>query len=100
LSTAHPENAATPELTGFGLAVHVRVPVPPVIARVTELVLSPVTVLPPASCTVTTGWVANATPPVLPLGLVVKASFFAAPRVIPKVVLTAFVRPVEVAVRV
>ena len=99
MSTAHPEKVATPELAAFGLAVHVRVPVPLVIARVTALV-SLVAVLPEASCTVTTGWVANATPPVLPLGIVVKASFLAVPRVIPKVLLTALVRPVVVAVRV
>ena len=59
-----------------------------------------VTVLPPASWTVTTGWVAKAMPPVEPEGLVVKASLVAAPTVMVKLVLTALVSPPEVAVSV
>src|SRR5512143_630794 len=48
----------------------------------------PVTVLPLASCRVTTGCVEKATPPVLLPGLVVKASLAAAPAVMLKEPLT------------
>ena len=62
-----------------------------VMVNVTELVL-PSTVFPPGSCTLTTGWVGNATPPVEPLGCVVNASFAAAPTVIVERVLVADVK--------
>ena len=66
-----PAKVTTPATAAFALAVQVRaapaVPLPLVIARVTELV-SVATVLPPRSCTVTTGWVPKATPPVEPEG--------------------------------
>ena len=70
-----------------------------VIAKVTASVL-PTTVLPPRSCTATTGWVANATPPVDPLGCVVKPSLAAAPAVMVKLLLVAAVRMPSVPVSV
>src|SRR5258707_7375909 len=70
-----PANVATPEEALSGLAVHVSVPPPGFvpIARVIGAEL-PVTGLPPASSTVTTGCVVHAVPPVPPPGCVVKAS--------------------------
>ena len=80
-SILQPANVATPATAGFGLVVQPKTaPAGVVIAKVTELVL-PVTVLPPASCTVTTGWVAKATVPFAPTGWVVNANFAAAPTV-------------------
>jgi len=75
LSTLHPANDATPETDASGLVVQASVaPLGVVNAKVTELVF-PVTVFPPASWTVTTGWVANAVwLALLALGWVVKAS--------------------------
>jgi hypothetical protein len=71
-----------------------------VIARVIDVVLV-VTVMPPASWTVTTGWEAKATLcVVLADGEVVKASLAAEPTVMVKLVLTALVRPLEAAVSV
>ena len=46
-----------------------------------DRVVAVVTVLPPASSTVTTGWVAQACPSTPPPGWVVKASWVAAPMV-------------------
>ena len=66
---------------------------------ITELV-SVVTVLPPASCTVTTGWVAEATWLAPPPGWVVNATLAAAPTVIVKLLLVAAVSPLAVAVSV
>ena len=66
-------------------------------ARVTELVL-PVTVLPKASCTVTSGWPAHAVWLVPLPGCMVKATLLAAAAVIVKVLLVAEVLPAEVAV--
>jgi len=87
-----PLKVATPDVALSGLAVTVRVPllgfVP--MARVMELV-AVVTVLPPASCTVTPGWVDSADPPVPLPGCVVKASLDAVPTVILKVLLIAWV---------
>ena len=62
------------------VAVPLSVPPPALfwIARVTFWEV-PVTALPFASWSVTTGWVAQAVPPVPPPGCVVKASFAAAP---------------------
>jgi hypothetical protein len=65
--------------------------------RVTEFV--PVVVLPPASWTVTTGWVPKAVPLVELEGLVVKASLVAGPEIV-KPALTALVSEPEVAVSV
>ena len=59
-----------------------------------------VTVLPPASWTVTAGWVAQAVPSTPPPGWVVKASWEAAPMVIEKALLVTSVKPVAEAVRV
>ena len=87
-------NVATPATAATVVAVQAREPVagPLAIARVTFPV-SVVTVLPKASCTVTTGGVVNATPSVTPpTGWVVKASLFAAPTVMT----TLFEAPVEV----
>ena len=83
LSTDRPANVATP-FTAATVTVPDSVPGPPVggvplvIASVTGDV-SEVTVLPSASCTVTFGCVANATPPVELLGCWVKASFAGVP---------------------
>ena len=59
-----------------------------------------VTVLPPASCTVTTGWVAHTELRAPPPGWVVNASLAAAPTVMLNVELVADVRVPLVAVRV
>jgi hypothetical protein len=67
--------------------------------RATEEVLV-LTVLPPASWTVTTGWAANAMPLVEPEGLVVKASWEAAHTMMVTLVLEALVSPLAVAVSV
>ena len=56
--------------------------------------------MPAESWTVTTGWVANAVPPVAPEGLGGKVSVVAAPGVMVKLVLTALVSPLEAAVSV
>ena len=95
----HPAKVATPEAAALGFAVQRRVAPPPeVILRVICVVL--LTVLPPASWTVTTGCVANAVLMALPTGEVVKASLLAVPVVMVKPVLTALVSPLEAAVSV
>jgi hypothetical protein len=105
LSIAQPANVSTPDAAFFGFAVHDNVPgpplegVPPVIDNVTEAEL-PVTVLPPASWTVTTGWLANATPPVPPPGCVVKRSREAEPTAMLNAELVPWLRPPLVAVSV
>ena len=79
-----PANVATPATAAFGFAVHTNVAAPAVvIANVTELVF-PVTVLPPRSCTVTTGWVERHARPSNRPGWVVNASFASRPTVIVK----------------
>lgn len=99
MSIRQPAKVATPEEAGVGLPVQLRVaPAGVVILRVTEFV--PVVVLPPESWTATTGWLAKAIPPVELGGLVVKASFVAVPTVMLKLVLTALVSPLAVAVSV
>ena len=99
MSIRQPAKVATPEEAGVGLAVQLRMaPAAVVILRVTELV--PAVVLPPASWTATTGWVAKAIPPVELDGLVVNASFVADPTLMLKLALTALVSPVAVAVSV
>jgi hypothetical protein len=76
LSILQPANDATPATAASGFAVHVSaapvVPVPLVIASVTEAVLF--TVFPLASSMVTTGCVPSAAPPVPPPGCVVKTN--------------------------
>src|SRR6476661_1519700 len=73
-----PVKVATPATAGSGVAfVHVSsAPAGVVIVRVTPLA-SELTVLPAVSWILTTGWVANATPPVEALGEVVNASLVA-----------------------
>ncbi len=91
---------ATPATAALGFAVQVRVaPAAFVMLSVTgaELV---VTVLPPASCTSTTGWVPKAVPPVESEGSVVKDRLVAALVVIVKGALTSLVRVPDVAVSV
>ena len=56
--------------------------------------------LPPASSTVTAGWVVQVAPLAPPPGWVVKASFEAAPMVMVKLLLVAPVSPVAEALRV
>ena len=68
-------------------------------ARVT-LALELVTVFPPASCTVSTGWVAHTVAWTPPPGWVVNASWLADPTVTLKVLLVAEVSEPLVAVRV
>jgi len=96
----HPAKVATPEEAASGLVVHVSVPLPGFvpIASVIDAELL-VTVLPPASCTFTTGCTAQAVPPVPPPGCVVKASWAADPTVMLNELLVAPVRPVLLAVR-
>ena len=69
------------------------------IASVTLLVLV-VTVLPPASWTVTVGCTEHALPACPPPGCCVKASFAAGPTATLNALLVALVRPASVAVRV
>jgi len=81
LSTLQPAKVATPATADVGFSVQVRVaPAGVVMLRVIGALLTP-TGLPPASWTVTTGWVARAMPPVEPEGCVVKASLVAGPEV-------------------
>jgi hypothetical protein len=96
----HPAKVATPETALVGLAVQVSVAPPgDVMVRVIETPLE-VTGLPPASWTVTTGWVAKAVPLEEPDGFVLKASLLAPPTVIVKLALTPLVSPPVVAVSV
>jgi hypothetical protein len=94
-----PVNVDTPEVA-LRVAVPESVPLDGlvVMARAIDAEL-PVTVLPPASWTVTTGCAVHAVPPVPPPGCVVKASLAAVPTVMLKLLLTALVRPLEEAVR-
>jgi hypothetical protein len=94
-----PTNVATPATALLGFVVQVRVaPAGVVMLRVTPTVLL-LTVRPPASATVTTGWTENATPPVPSEGSVVTSRLVAAPKML-KPVLTAAVSPPAVAVSV
>ena len=96
----HAAKVDTPEIAALGFVVQVRIAPPPeVMLRVIEAVLE-VTVLPPASWTVTTGCVAKAVLTVEPTGEVVKASLVAMPVVMVMLVLTPLVRPLEDAVSV
>ena len=98
-----PANVATPLDAAFGFVVHASVapdvPVPLVIASVTELE-SVVTVFPPASCTVTCGCVVKAVKATAPAGCWVKASFAAGPTVIAIAPLAVEVSEPSVAVSV
>ena len=93
-----PAKVATPLVAPSGLVVQARVPagLPAPTARVMELV-AVVTVLPPTSWTVTTGWVVHVAPLAPPPGWVVKPSWVAAPIVMAKALLVAVVSPLEVA---
>src|SRR5450759_3575127 len=95
-----PANVSTPAPAAFGLAVQAR-SAPPgvVIVRVIEVVAE-VTVLPPASWTVTVGWLVQAVLLVPPPGCVVKASLLGAPTVMLNELLVAPVRPVLATVSV
>src|SRR5689334_17182256 len=95
-----PANVATPATAAFGLAVHANVAPPGVVSASVTDDVSVVTVLPPASCTVTTGCVPNAAVAAAPLGCVVNASFAAAPTVIVTDELTAVVSEPSDAVNV
>jgi hypothetical protein len=89
-----PVNVATPAIAVF-VTVPARAPLPGLVpmAIVIDAEL-PVIVLPPASCTATTGWgLSGALTTALP-GLVVKPTFAAEPTVILKVALVAPVSPV------
>ncbi len=100
LSTLQPVNATRPADAASGFVPHVRVAAPGTVSvRVTAL-LAPVTVLPDASRTVTTGWVARAVPPVPLPGWVVNARLLAAAGVMVKDVLVAEASPEAVAVSV
>jgi hypothetical protein len=102
-SILQPVKVATPATTGSGFALVQLNVAPPelVIVNVTEVVLSVVIVLPPRSCTFTTGCAGKTTPPVELVGWVVKPTFAAAPTVMVKLgVLTAEVNPVAAAVKV
>jgi len=93
-----PANVATPELALVGFVVQVSVaPAGVVMVRVTGAVLV-VTVLAPASWTVTTGWVPKTLPAAEFEGLVAKASVVADPAVMVMLVLVALVSPLEAAV--
>ena len=88
-----PANAATPAATATVAFEQVRAAPAGlegwVIVNVTLPVLVVVTVLPPRSCTATTGWVPKATPLVAPLGDVVKPSRAAPPTEIVRLALFA-----------
>ena len=95
-----PAKVATPETAVLGFVVQVRVAPPPeVMLRVIDAVLL-VTVLLPASWTVTTGCVAKAVLMAEPTGEVVKASLVAMPVLMVKLVLTPLVSPLDAAVSV
>ena len=100
MSILQAAKVADPEAALVGLAAQVRVAPPgDVMVRVTEALLV-VTVLPPASWTVTTGCVAKAVELAELEGLVVKTSLLAGPRAMVKVALTPLVSPPVAAVRV
>ena len=95
-----PAKLAVPVLALSGFVVQARVPpglVP--MASVIELV-AVVTVLPPASSTVTLGWVPQTAPLAPPPGWVVKTSWEAAPMVMGTLLLVMVVKPVAAAVSV
>ena len=96
-----PEQEATPADADLGWLVQLRV-APPVGAVIFSVMAAelPVMVLPPASCTATTGWTPNTAFTAVSVGEVVKPSLAAGPIVIVTVVLTALVRGLLAAVSV
>ena len=95
-----PAKLAMPVLAVSGLVVQASVPpglVPT--ASVIELVAL-VTTLPPASSTLTAGWVPQAAPLAPPPGWPVKTNWEALPKVIVNVPLETVVKPFAAAVRV
>src|ERR1700730_18562383 len=90
---AMPATAAT--VAGPG-----RAPPEPVLMTTATLEVSVVTVLPDASCTVTTGWVAKRAVLAAPTGWVVTASLAAAPAEMAKLELNGSVNRPSVAARV
>ena len=75
--SARPEKVATPPTAVTGFDAQLKLPPPVAFARVTEDV-SPVTVSPLESSTVTTGWVLHVLPKLLLPGEVVTSSWLAA----------------------
>ena len=98
-SMVQPENVASPEAL-VRVVPPLQVNVPPASFRVrARVITSPlvVTVLPPASWSATTGWVAHGRPPVPPPGCAVKPSLTGGPALTVKVPLTTVARPAELA---
>ena len=95
-----PAKEAVPPLAASGLVVQASVP-PGLVprARVMELVAVG-TMLPPASSTLTAGWVPQAAPLAPPPGWALKTSWVAVPMVMVKVLLVTVVKPVAAAVSV
>ena len=100
MSMLQPVKEAAPVTVFAGLDVQLRTAPAGVVMLKVTATTPVVTVLPPASWTATTGWVAKAAPLVELDGLAVKASFMADPTVMVKLVLTALVSPLPVAVSV
>ena len=100
LSTLQPANVATPDTAATEVDVHARFAPPEVVSARPTVFVAVVTVLPPASWTVTDGWVPHAVWLTPPPGWVVKASWLAAPTETVKVELAAVPRPVAEAVSV
>ena len=97
---SHPAKVATPATALSGFVVQLRVAPPAeVMLRVTGVLLE-VTVLPPASWTVTTGCVPKSVPPVELEGFVVKMSLLAGPTVMVRLALIPLVSPLAAAVSV
>ena len=85
LSSLQPAKVATPLVTTTGLVEQPEsVPEEGLlpIVKVTSVLLSVVTTLLPASSTLTTGWAAKTTPPLVLPGEVVKTSWLAGPSTI------------------
>src|SRR5438045_1399805 len=98
---SQPVNVATPATAARELdVVQAKVAAPGTVIANATLLVSPTTVLPAPSCTVTTGGVPKSTPPFAPTGCVVNASFAASPAAITTLLLTAGVNGLSVAVRV
>ena len=98
MSTLQVAKVASPATAAFALGVQVKVAPPGVVRARDTVVVLVVTVLPPASCTATTGWAAQLVLETPPPGCEVKPSLLAAPTVIVKLLLTAGVSAPSVAV--
>src|SRR3954469_12051364 len=97
----HPAKVATPEAAAIEFPpVHANVAEPGVVNVNVIVFVAPVTVFPPASCTVTTGCGASGAPPTAPPGCVVKANFVPAPTPTTTLPLTPDVNAPSVAVSV